>query len=568
MVEEISNDVQIPQHILRASPGQQDAIHSAGTVALLDEDLVQISVVFSAGVRGSTVRRRQGQRRVSRGGMKSRGGLMLLWRKDVNLVIHSFSSSHIDAGVFNEEGIASWRFTGIYGQPKVARREETWRLLWLLNGFSNQPWLSAGDLNEILHPEEKTGAPRSRKQIEDFRSCLSDCQLYDLGYKGDKFTWCNRWEAPDTVHGIPGVGKSLGLKLCGLNYARCEDVIRQLWSGGVEGSAGSKVLRSISSARIGLVSWDKLSFGHVHREGKHNGCMEIEVRLTFMPELALANGKDEDIDAVIRGMETHVSDEMNEALLQPFSSDEILGAKFNYTYIVLIPKCPKPESMNHFRPISLCNITYKIASKVLANRMKPLLSSVISESQSAFVPGRLITDNVLVAYEINHYLAHKYGSAMGYTALKLDLSKAYDRVEWIFLARHLAISSLRPRLMEISEQVLVKFEKASGLQVNLEKSSIVFSRNTPMDCREELATILGVQVVGRHDKYLGLPAVVGRSKKVIFQNLKDNVWTRLQSWKCKNLSQAGKVVLLKSVVQSTPVFAMSCFLVPHLSAVK
>ncbi|KAL0402472.1 UNVERIFIED_CONTAM: hypothetical protein Slati_4277100 [Sesamum latifolium] len=56
-------------------------------------------------------------------------GLILLWRKDVNLVVHSFSYSHIDASVFNEEGLEGWRFTGIYGHPEAARREETWHLI-------------------------------------------------------------------------------------------------------------------------------------------------------------------------------------------------------------------------------------------------------------------------------------------------------------------------------------------------------------------------------------------------------------------------------------------------------
>lgn len=76
----------------------------------------------------------------------------------------------------------------------------------------------------------------------------------------------------------------------------------------------------------------------------------------------------------------------------------------NHTLVCLIPKTKQPETMQAMRPISLCNVLFRVLSKVLENRLKPCLSSIISDKQSAFIQGRLLTDNALIAFEINHYI--------------------------------------------------------------------------------------------------------------------------------------------------------------------
>ena len=178
---------------------------------------------------------------------------------------------------------------------------------------------------------------------------------------------------------------------------------------------------------------------------------------------------------------TKVSSEMNQSLIKDFTKEEVLAAlkqmhptkapspddmsaiffqkywdvvgndvtsmvlnvlncnksivEINKTYITLVPKTKSPTKMTEYRPISLCNVVYKLISKVLANRLKVTLPHLITENQSVFLSERLITDNVLVAFEVMHYLEHKRDGKDCYMAVKLDMSKAYNRVKWGFIEK-------------------------------------------------------------------------------------------------------------------------------------
>ena len=109
-----------------------------------------------------------------------------------------------------------------------------------------------------------------------------------------------------------------------------------------------------------------------------------------------------------------------------------LPEHLNHTFITLIPKKKNHVFAYEFRPISLCNVLYKIFSKVLANRLKKIFPNIITKNQSAFTKSCLISDNILVAFESLHSM-QKHTGKEGYMAIKLDMSKAYGRVEWSYL---------------------------------------------------------------------------------------------------------------------------------------
>lgn len=123
-----------------------------------------------------------------------------------------------------------------------------------------------------------------------------------------------------------------------------------------------------------------------------------------------------------------VGDDLWSMVKGAFSSGMIDPA-LSDTLIALIPKVESPKNFNEFRPISLCNTIYKILTKVLVQRIRPILCLLIGQFQSSFLPGRGTTDNVIVLQEIVHAMK-KSKKKKGEVAYKIDLEKAYDHVDW------------------------------------------------------------------------------------------------------------------------------------------
>lgn len=116
----------------------------------------------------------------------------------------------------------------------------------------------------------------------------------------------------------------------------------------------------------------------------------------------------------------HIKADVVNAMKELFQSGH-MPEGINETSIVLIPTVNQPVDLKDFRPISLCNVIYKIVSKCLVNRLRPILDELILVNQSAFVPGRMITNNALLAFECFHRIQKNRQPNKATCAYKLDL---------------------------------------------------------------------------------------------------------------------------------------------------
>ncbi|XP_010495244.1 PREDICTED: uncharacterized protein LOC104772312 [Camelina sativa] len=288
-----------------------------------------------------------------------------------------------------------------------------------------------------------------------------------------------------------------------------------------------------------------------------------------------------------------------------FFDQGVFDKSLNHTNICLIPKNTEANHMSEFLPIALCNVSYKIISKVLVGRLKQHLHLIISEERAAFIPGRIITDNVLIAHELIHALKVKRRCANSYMAIKTDITKAYDRLEWDFLqvtmfkfgfdvkwiqwimtyVRTPTFSVningnpqgfIQPKrgishMMKRAEaQGMIKGmkisnaspSKASGQQINKRKSSLTFGKWVPEALKTQIRHRLQIHNDGGCGKYLGLPEQFGQKKIEMFQYIVEKVQNRTKGWNNKFLSHRGKEILLKAIALAMPVYTMNCFKIP------
>lgn len=167
---------------------------------------------------------------------------------------------------------------------------------------------------------------------------------------------------------------------------------------------------------------------------------EAEVRkILFSMPLNKSPGPDGYTVEFFKSAWSIVGNDLTKAI-QSFFIFGFLPKGVNATILALIPKKTDAREMKDYRPISYCNVLYKIISKILANRLKTILPGFIAPNQSAFIEDRLLMENLLLATElVKDY--HKDGVSSR-CAMKIDISKAFDSVQWSFLLNVLAALNL------------------------------------------------------------------------------------------------------------------------------
>ncbi|XP_038977290.1 uncharacterized protein LOC120107861 [Phoenix dactylifera] len=342
------------------------------------------------------------------------------------------------------------------------------------------------------------------------------------------------------------------------------------------------------------------------------------------------------------------------AAIQQFFSTAVMSTDWQRTLVTLIPKRQDASEPSHFRPISLCTTLYKATAKLLAVRLRIILSRLISPEQGAFVGGRSITDNVLIAQKFMYDLG-RASSRRSLMGVKLDMERAYDRMRWDFVQQSLQefgfpeawirwimgcirgpsfailvngtpsryfVSSgglrqgcpLSPLLFIICADALSRtlryavttqelevyrpvpdaspishllfaddclllvratrqaagiiwtilrdYCSMSGQRVNLSKSAICFSPKTKPDVKTAILEILGVGEQEGTLRYLGVPISGQRLRSSDCTSLEISIRHRLEGWQIHSLSMMGRIILVRSVLSSIPIYLLSNSLIP------
>ncbi|XP_061339719.1 uncharacterized protein LOC133286328 [Gastrolobium bilobum] len=530
------------------------------------------------------------------------GGIWVFWdsvRAEVQAIQQTNQYIHMKVTLVDS---LSFLCTAVYGSPHEGNRHLMWEDLIQLSSLIHEPWIMAGDFNDIKASSEKNGgsSPDIAK-CQRFLSFLDRCQVEDVDCVGSKYTW----QGPKWNH-LERVFKKLDRV--------CANVSWRITFEEAEVRTLPRILSDHNPLLITMKKqqqdWSNRPFhflatwmNHPGFEGlieeRWNSRVAIcDMLANLIPHLQKWN-KDVFGDIIKKRICYH--SKLREVVDRRWLSSESMWPRLTQADLqaLIIP----PNDYEIWQ-----NMFDMGAFKALGNDGYPAIFFQRQwgkvKTQVSFVPNRQIQDNITIAQELIHAM-NKMKGRKAYMAIKIDLVKAYDRVSWSFMCRTLeeiwfpegliniimqCLSSSRINVlwnggktaefetsrglrqddllmfMEAKEDQILTllkclslFEEMSGQKLSVDKTCIFFSKNTPAETVDKIVQISGFKRVRNMGRYLGAIMQHGRVSKNLYASLVDKVQERMSNWQKQCLFQAGRISLSQYVLSAIPYFHMqSC----------
>ncbi|KAL0287262.1 UNVERIFIED_CONTAM: hypothetical protein Scaly_2769400 [Sesamum calycinum] len=503
------------------------------------------------------------------------------------------SQHHIDVSIQLENCPVWWHFTGLYGEPDTNQRELTWNLLTQLHSQCCRAWLCVGDFNQILDQSEKrVGPPRPNWQIQNFRKALENCELVDLGYSGTPLTWCNRHSKPNTIQ------EHLDRACANLEWSQLfpDTSVRHIPMHSSDHGALSAVRPSSRDGLRQLSEWVKRRTKFL--EDKVGHLLWFRLTLKVSKDIVETRKELERLAAHEETIWKHHS-----KVLWLREGDRNTG--FFYRWVStcfqtnLIKKLKNSEralvtmeeGIQGFILVHFCNVyaSSRPLPDAIAKGIEHLRAGVDFSTAEELLQPYTTLEVKQALFQMAHLKSPEPDESFsglqnrgerGWMALKLDVSKAYDKFEWSFLEQVMSkleslvpyyrmqnvrgvfevlrsvgglclfpisylqmirsfLAKLAPKNSQAIREVLETYRGLLGQEINFSKTSVGFSRNTKEDLCQHLAVELTIGG-NKMELYLGLPSRIACSKRDLFTTIWDRIWQKITGWNEKLLSQVGK----------------------------
>ncbi|XP_062080395.1 uncharacterized protein LOC133785155 [Humulus lupulus] len=403
--------------------------------------------------------------------------ILLIWQsKFVQVQILGEDTKFVHCKIRVSGHHTEFFLTVVYGSNSMLDRKILWDKLAGL-GHLNLPWIVLGDFNAMFSYQDRNGGrPITAKEISDAQNWLSLGQVDELRCAGSSYTWSNKHEFGDRIYSkldrvftnekwldlfpnTEGICKwdsnsdhsycviknhvigKVGIKPfrffdCWMFHSMFKTVVLDSWNkanskAGLVGTSWGK--KSSANRQIDINS---LSFGEkltVQQQVKlirPFNKKDVQEALFGIHSIK-SPGPDGFGAGFFKGLWKEIGNDISMAVLQ-FFHDGVLPNDLNETVISLIPKTDSPKTAADYRPIACCNTLYKCISKMLCSRLSEVLLILIHGNQGAFIKNRLLAHNILIFQDLLKGYTRK--NILARYIMKIDLSKAYDTVDWQFVA--------------------------------------------------------------------------------------------------------------------------------------